>query len=117
VKRWVISDEIAELADMRIDLPKAEKPANINNIEKYCTHCKKTGLKRDECWSLNDRSEKEQSRRIERDVGKEKQINTTVKVRKNKLQAVMNHIAEVSTRKKSPRQKQRELHMNIKLHK
>jgi len=43
----------------RFSFPKAEKPANVNNIEKYCTYCKRTGYKRDECWSLNGRPEKE----------------------------------------------------------
>jgi len=45
----------------RFTLPKAEKPANVNNIEKYCIYCKNTSHKRDECWSLNGRPEKEQT--------------------------------------------------------
>jgi len=47
----------------RFTLPKAEKPANVNNIEKYCTYCKRKGHKRDGCWSLKGRPEKEQPRR------------------------------------------------------
>jgi len=61
----------------RFTLPKAEKQVNINNFEKYC---KKTGHKRNECWSLNVRPEKEQLRRTKRDVGNGKQVNTTVRV-------------------------------------
>jgi len=64
----------------RFTLPKAEKPANMNNIEKYCTYYKKKGHKRDECWLLNGRPEKEQPRRTKRDEGKGKQVNTIVKV-------------------------------------
>jgi len=86
VARWATTDEIVACAN-RFTLPKAEKSANVNNIEKYCTYCKRTGHKRDECWSLNGRPEKEQPRRTKRDVGKGKQVNTTVKVRKNKSQA------------------------------
>jgi len=70
----------------RFSLPKAEIPANVNNVEKYCTYCKKKGHKRDECWSLNERPEKEQPRRAKRDEGKGKQVNSTIKIRKNKLQ-------------------------------
>jgi len=69
----------------RFTLPKAEKTANVNNVDKYCTYCKRTGHKRDECWSLNGRPEKEQLRRSKRDIGKGKHVNTTVKVRKSKL--------------------------------
>jgi len=68
--------------------PKTEKPAKVNNIEKYCRYYKRTSYKRDECWSLNGHPEKEQPRRTKRDVGKEKQVNNTVKIRKNKSQAV-----------------------------
>jgi len=56
----------------RFTLPKAEKPVNVNNIEKYCTYCKRTG-QRDECWSLNGRPEKEQSKRTHKDETSEKE--------------------------------------------
>jgi len=69
----------------RFTLPKAEKPANVNNIEKYCTYCKRTDHKRDKCW-LNGHPEKEQPRRTKQDVGKGKQVSI-VKVQKNKLLA------------------------------
>ncbi|XP_070159225.1 uncharacterized protein [Polyergus mexicanus] len=36
----------------RYALPKPEKPSRINAINKYCSHCKRTGHSRDECWSL-----------------------------------------------------------------
>jgi len=68
----------------RFTLPRAEKPANVNNIEKYCTYCKKKGHKRDECWSLNGRPEREQLRRTKRDNEKGRQVNTAVRIRKNK---------------------------------
>jgi len=67
----------------RFTLPRAEKSANINNIEKYCSYCKKRGHKREECWSLNGRPEKEQPRRTKRDNEKRRQVNTTI--RKNTL--------------------------------
>ncbi|KAL6254796.1 hypothetical protein P5V15_014130 [Pogonomyrmex californicus] len=66
--------------------PRAEKPANVNNIEKYCSYCKKASHKRDECWSLNGRPRKEQPRRTRQNNGKGRQINTAVIMKKNKQQ-------------------------------
>jgi len=34
-------------------LPKPERPARVNAINKTCTYCKKTGHTREECWTLN----------------------------------------------------------------
>ncbi|KAL6268265.1 hypothetical protein P5V15_001381 [Pogonomyrmex californicus] len=65
-------------------LSRAERPANVNNIEKY--YCKKAGHKRDECWSLNGRPRKGQPRRTRQDNEKGRQINTAVIMRKSKQQ-------------------------------
>ncbi|KAL6257776.1 hypothetical protein P5V15_011361 [Pogonomyrmex californicus] len=67
-------------------LPRAERPTNVNNIEKYCSYCKKADHKRDECWSLNGRPRKGQPRRTRQDNEKGRQINTAVIMRKNKQQ-------------------------------
>ena len=68
----------------RVFLPKPEKTASANTVDKYCTYCKKAGHKREECWSLHGRPERERPRRLKREVGKERQINTTAKARKKK---------------------------------
>ncbi|KAL6254133.1 hypothetical protein P5V15_014755 [Pogonomyrmex californicus] len=60
----------------RYSLLRVLRPANINNIEKYCSYCKKVGHKRDECWSLNGCPRKEQPKQTRQDNGKERQINT-----------------------------------------
>jgi len=56
----------------RFTLPKAEKPAGINTMEKYCTYCKKAGHKREDCWSLNERPEKERMTRPKKEIKKGK---------------------------------------------
>jgi len=42
----------------RFALPKANKHTEINTVKKYCTHCKKAGHGRKECWTLHGRPEK-----------------------------------------------------------
>jgi len=34
-------------------LPKPEKSSRVTAVEKFCTHCRKRGHNRDECWTLN----------------------------------------------------------------
>jgi len=65
VARWATTDENAVLAEYanRFTLPKAEKLAGINTMEKYCTYCKKAGHKREDCWSLNGHPGKKRTTR------------------------------------------------------
>jgi len=63
----------------RFMLPKAEKPAGVNTVEKYCTYCKKAGHRREDCWSLNGRPEKERKSRPKRETDKKKQVNALSK--------------------------------------
>ncbi|XP_039315510.1 uncharacterized protein LOC113006333 [Solenopsis invicta] len=55
----------------RYHLPRPEKTASANTVEKYCTHCKRTGHKREECWLLHGKPRKDNPR-LPR---KEKRIN------------------------------------------
>lgn len=41
----------------RITLPKAGGK-ELNAIEKYCSHCKKAGYSRENCWSVNNKKNK-----------------------------------------------------------
>ncbi|XP_071574634.1 uncharacterized protein [Temnothorax nylanderi] len=68
----------------RYSLPRAEKPHGINTVEKYCFHCKKEGHKREDCWTLNGRPEKERTRQAKYDAQEKKPINATEKNRGNR---------------------------------
>jgi len=88
VKRWVTLDEIAACRYAnRFTLSASRKTSKCKQHREILHILQKTDYKRDECWSLNGRSKKEQPRRTKRDVEKGKQVNITVKVRKNKLLA------------------------------
>jgi len=43
----------------RYTLPRAEEPAGINTVDKFCT--KKTGHRKNECWSLRTIGKRSQS--------------------------------------------------------
>jgi len=60
-------------------LPKAEKPAEVNTIEKYCTYCKKAGHKREDFWSLNRRPRKEQALRKRKSIKRSKYSDRNIK--------------------------------------
>ncbi|KYN11058.1 General transcription factor II-I repeat domain-containing protein 2 [Trachymyrmex cornetzi] len=72
----------------KFSLPRAEKPASINLAEKYCTYCKRAGHKRNECWSLNGRPDKDPKQRAKRDTDhRAKRVNSAIKIRQNKQQS------------------------------
>jgi len=56
----------------------------VNTVEKYCTYCKKTGHKREDCWSLNGRPGKERTTRPKREIEKGKQVNAISKPKTSK---------------------------------
>jgi len=68
----------------RFVLPKAEKPAGVNTVEKYCTYCKKAGHKREDCWSLNGRPERERTLRPKKEANKKSQVNAISKSKTSK---------------------------------
>ncbi|XP_018407676.1 PREDICTED: uncharacterized protein LOC108783574 [Cyphomyrmex costatus] len=66
----------------KFSLPRAEKRAGINIVEKFCTYCKKAGHNREECWTLNGRPDKNTRPRAKREMeNKTKRVNSAVKVR------------------------------------
>ncbi|KYN04506.1 hypothetical protein ALC62_04625 [Cyphomyrmex costatus] len=66
----------------KFSLPRAEKPAGINTVEKFCTYCKKAGHNREECWILNGRPDKNTRPRAKREMeNKTKRVNSAIKVR------------------------------------
>ncbi|KAL6416505.1 hypothetical protein ACFW04_013409 [Cataglyphis niger] len=45
----------------RFPLSKPDRSSRVNTVNKYCNYCKKVGHDREECWSLHDRPNKDQS--------------------------------------------------------
>lgn len=70
----------------RFSLPKAEKSNDMNTIDKYCTHCKKAGHQREECWSLNGHPKGEKAHRPKAETKKKTPIHTTTQARKDRSQ-------------------------------
>jgi len=55
----------------------------MNTVEKYCTHCKKAGHGRKECWTLHGCSEKIQERQ-QKPINNKKITTALVKRRKKR---------------------------------
>ncbi|XP_018368333.1 PREDICTED: uncharacterized protein LOC108764548 [Trachymyrmex cornetzi] len=90
----------------KFSLPRAEKPASINLAEKYCTYCKRAGHKRNECWSLNGRPDKDLKQRAKRDTDhRAKRVNSTVKIRQNKQQSESEESSYGSSEEEKERRK------------
>ncbi|KYN16083.1 hypothetical protein ALC57_11672 [Trachymyrmex cornetzi] len=92
----------------KFSLPRAEKSASINLAEKYCTYCKRAGHKRNECWSLNGRPDKDPKQRAKRDTDHRwKRVNSAVKIRQNKQQSESEESSYGSSEEEKERRKTR----------
>ncbi|KYN19762.1 hypothetical protein ALC57_07915 [Trachymyrmex cornetzi] len=92
----------------KFSLPRAEKPASINLAEKYCTYCKRAGHKRNECWFLNGRPDKDLKQSAKRDTDhRAKRVNSAVKIRQNKQQSESEESSYGSSEEEKERRKTR----------